>query len=343
MDISIICTNYNKGQWIKAAIEGFLNQKFNGDFEIIIFDDYSSDISKEIIVEYANKYPDLIKVYLNEENKGITKTWIDACKIAVGKYIARCDGDDYWIDSFKLQKQYDLLEKCENSLWCNSDFDIITPEGELVVESAFKNNHVVTMDSYEKMLAFKGFTMSSTWLVNRMLMLSVNDVLDLETSDDTFNLQLELFQRTNLVTLQDSTTAYRLGYESDSHPTSIDKFIQRHKNLLKTQLEFLSKYTNVNFPKLSDYLFQEIYSREVIIHQQKLLVKEFNDKYKLLNQTIESLEKQNVILDETKTKLESTILAIEKELMNVQTQLDLVINSRRWIWTSKIIEFFRRK
>ena len=103
--VSVICANYNQGDWIIDALESFLNQKTNFDFEILVIDDCSTDKSRQIIKDYASKYPNKIKAYYNAKNLGITRTWIKVCKNAKGRYIARCDGDDFWIDDKKLQKQ----------------------------------------------------------------------------------------------------------------------------------------------------------------------------------------------------------------------------------------------
>ena len=75
MKVSIICTNYNKGDWVREAIDSFLNQETNFDFEIIIIDDASTDHSYEIIQEYQNKFPEKVRTFRNEVNLGITKTW----------------------------------------------------------------------------------------------------------------------------------------------------------------------------------------------------------------------------------------------------------------------------
>lgn len=79
LTVSVICTNYNKGSWIGDAIESFLSQECDFDYEILIIDDASSDISRKIIKDYAKKYPEIIRAYYNEKNLGITKTWIKIC------------------------------------------------------------------------------------------------------------------------------------------------------------------------------------------------------------------------------------------------------------------------
>lgn len=114
--VSIWCPTYNHELYIKDAIEGFLSQKTNFRYEIIIHDDASSDRTTEIIKEYEKEYPDLIRGIYQLENqyktnqpsiKWIQKIEAQNCR---GKYIAICEGDDYWIDVQKLQLQVDFLE-----------------------------------------------------------------------------------------------------------------------------------------------------------------------------------------------------------------------------------------
>lgn len=138
MKVSIICTNYNKEAWIEEAIQSFLNQKCNFEYEIILVDDASSDRSPQIIERYAKLFPEKIKTVFHQENLGITKTWIEVCKLAQGDYIARCDGDDYWTDEYKLQKQVEILDKSETSSWSCSDFDIISESGSFVIRKLLK-------------------------------------------------------------------------------------------------------------------------------------------------------------------------------------------------------------
>lgn len=111
--VSIVSIAYNHENYIAEAIESFLMQKVNFIFEIIIHDDASTDGTQEIIKQYAKKYPEIIKPILqieNQKSKGVGIVTRTAFSAAKGKYIALCEGDDYWTDPYKLQKQVDFLE-----------------------------------------------------------------------------------------------------------------------------------------------------------------------------------------------------------------------------------------
>lgn len=279
--VSIVCTNYNKGQWIRDAIESFLAQKVNFDYEILIIDDKSTDESPDIIRQYQQKYPDRIRAFFNKKNLGITKTWIKICKEANGQYIARCDGDDYWTDSDKMRKQVELLDSTKNSLWCSTDVDMLTASGGLVTSSVFQSGRVNRPVDYEELLATRGFTAPSTWMIDRRLLLDVNSRIDLTAVDDTFNIQLELFQSTKLTYLPESTTVYRVDYESDSRPSDFSKIKSRSDRLLETQVEYIDKYPNVNHSKMLKIVLHELNSTT-------LLATNLDNTRKLNEKTIKS-------------------------------------------------------
>jgi glycosyltransferase involved in cell wall biosynthesis len=111
--VSICCITYNHEKYIRDAIESFLMQETDFTFEIIIHDDASTDKTADIIREYEKKYPELIKPIYQTENqysKGVNILSF-IYNQAKGKYIAPCEGDDYWTDPFKLQMQVTFLEK----------------------------------------------------------------------------------------------------------------------------------------------------------------------------------------------------------------------------------------
>lgn len=111
--VSICCLTYNHETYIKQCLDGFLMQKTNFPFEILIHDDASVDNTQNIIKNYELKHSDIIKPIYQKENqysKGIGVSRVYQFPRAKGKYIAMCEGDDYWIDPYKLQKQVDFLE-----------------------------------------------------------------------------------------------------------------------------------------------------------------------------------------------------------------------------------------
>lgn len=252
--VSILCTVYNKEPWLVQTIESFLAQKTDFPVEILLIDDASTDGSKSIIEDYQARYPERIRAFYNEENLGIAKTWVAICQEARGFYIARCDGDDFWLDQHKLQKQVALLKANPQSRWSNTDFDLYNEKGQLISQAGFENGTIPLADSFEKMLATRGFTMASTWLVERDLMLEVNAELDLTTSDDTFNLQMDLFQRTELAYLPEATVAFVINQGSDSRPKDFERIAQRFNRLVETQNHYLDKYPNSNYREMLSLL-----------------------------------------------------------------------------------------
>lgn len=113
--VSICCISYNHEPYIRQCIEGFVMQRTKFLYEILIHDDASTDNTQNIIKEYQEKYPDIIKPIYQKENqysKGLNGSINATFNLprARGKYIAMCEGDDYWTDPLKLQKQFDFME-----------------------------------------------------------------------------------------------------------------------------------------------------------------------------------------------------------------------------------------
>lgn len=107
--VSILTITYNQEKYIKKTLDSILSQKVDFSLEVIVADDASTDDTPQIIADYAKKYPFIVPV-LRKKNIGAVKNSIDTLKIAKGKYIALCEGDDYWTDDSKLQQQVDFLD-----------------------------------------------------------------------------------------------------------------------------------------------------------------------------------------------------------------------------------------
>lgn len=130
IEVSVFCTVYNHEKYLRKCLDGFVMQKTNFAFEVLINDDKSTDSSAEIIKEYYEKYPDIFVPVFQTENqysKGIEICDDILLPMARGKYIAICEGDDYWCDENKLQLQYDYMESDKDCVMCvhNSIFHYV--------------------------------------------------------------------------------------------------------------------------------------------------------------------------------------------------------------------------
>ncbi|MGN8707280.1 glycosyltransferase [Bacillota bacterium HCP3S3_E9] len=118
--VSILCATYNQVSYIRSALEGFIHQETEFAYEVIVHDDASTDGTTNIVKEYAEKYPEIIRPLYEEENQYSKGNNIYQLMYSVmrGQYIAICEGDDYWCDIHKLQKQVDIMERYQNVVAC---------------------------------------------------------------------------------------------------------------------------------------------------------------------------------------------------------------------------------
>jgi glycosyltransferase involved in cell wall biosynthesis len=138
-DISIVTITYGQENWILETIEGILNQKFNGTIEFILANDNSPDQTHELIEsKFRNTgIPEnfTVKYTKHNHNKGAIPNFVWALQQANGRYVAICEGDDYWTDPLKLQKQVDFLEENHDYNICFHRTDIL--ENETIKKSKY--------------------------------------------------------------------------------------------------------------------------------------------------------------------------------------------------------------
>lgn len=130
--VSIICMTYNHEAFIGQAMGGFLAQVADFPIEVIVHDDASTDKTPELLRAWARAYPDAVFPLFQRENQ-LSKTGVypivHAYEAARGKYIALCDGDDYWTDPWKLQRQVDFMEANPEHAMCHHDYLILDQGG----------------------------------------------------------------------------------------------------------------------------------------------------------------------------------------------------------------------
>ncbi len=121
--LTVICETYNQERYIRQCLDSLVNQNANFRYQIVVHDDASNDSTTQIILDYANRYPDLIIPIIQKKNlysQGKSDSPFIASKIK-GKYLAFCEGDDWWLSSDKLQVQYDYMEQHPDCSLCVHD------------------------------------------------------------------------------------------------------------------------------------------------------------------------------------------------------------------------------
>ena len=227
--VTIRCTVYNHEPYLRQCLDGFVMQKTNFKFEAIVHDDASTDGSATIIREYAEKYPEIIKPILQTENQyskrdgSLTRIMNEHTR---GKYIAICEGDDYWIDPYKLQKQVDFLERHPDYGMCHTAYrDTLTNR---------KSTPVITTptDIYLDIILRGEYKIGTlTTLIRRDIFFNLkrHDKLQNFKLGDS-PLWIEIAECSKIKYFEECTAVYRILNESASHSKNIEKELAFHQS-----------------------------------------------------------------------------------------------------------------
>lgn len=247
--LSVCIITYNHEEYIRDAIEGVLMQKVNFNYEIIIADDYSTDNTRKILLEYKEKYPKFFKLILQEKNVGAAQNWLDLISTPKSKYIAYFEGDDYWTDPLKLQKQVDFLEaNAEYGLVCtNYTSDLIT--------TAIDNSKDIYLKDILKDSAVGTVT---TMFKNSILQQHLLNTANLQLSMGDFPLWIHISSMQKVYKLSDTTAHYRILENSASARNDVVKRIKFALDVLTVVKENLNK---IEDKKNQNAILQERYGQ----------------------------------------------------------------------------------
>jgi len=243
MKISICMITYNHEKFISQAIENVVTQKTNFPLEILIGEDCSTDNTREVIIQYQKIYPEKIKVILNNKNLGMIPNFIQTIKACKGKYIVFCEGDDYWTDSYKLQKQVDFLEANPDHGLIYSDIQMVDQNGLEISSTPFYESQ---KSRYAEGEVF--WELLSGNFINTLTVCVKKEYIDDYLSGNLaewfmydYRLWLHVALRAKVKFMKEKTACYRI------HPQGISKssgFF--HKRASLSKLSALNDYFQFN-------------------------------------------------------------------------------------------------
>lgn len=289
--VSIICNAYNQESYIADAIESFLMQKTEFAFEILIHDDASTDRTADIIREYEKKYPTLVKPIYQMENQyskgGIGKFQYPRVK---GKYVAICEGDDYWTDSHKLQKQVEQLEKHPECDMCAHTAIAVDAETKKVLRKISPSSEDRILTTEEVILGGGGYVATNTLMYRARLLADTRQFRKFLNLD--YSLQIQGALRGGIFFIHDCMAAYRVCAKNSwtSQMKNNSEKICAHTEKVNEMLRILDRETNY---KYAACIRQHILENEVSILKCKGEEKKlFSSQYK---EHLKVLEKNEII------------------------------------------------
>lgn len=242
--VSVCCLTYNHAKYICQCLDGILMQVTNFKYEVLIHDDCSTDGTADIIRDYERKYPDILKPIIEEENQlqngkpSGSVVW--NYPRAEGKYVAICEGDDYWIDPFKLQKQVDFLEGNNQYGLCYTQCRYYFEATQTFEKIAFGGPG----ESIDSLL--KANTVPSlTVLMNRDLLIQyIEEVNPLKRKwkMGDYPIWLWFAQNSRIKFIDQVSGIYRMLPKSACHFDNAEKKIQFQKSSFDVKRYFINKY-----------------------------------------------------------------------------------------------------
>lgn len=251
--VSIECVTYNHENFIADAIESFLMQKTDFAFEILIYDDASTDRTADIIKEYENMYPEIIKPIYQTENQYSKGVYVEMMNLnrVKGKYIATCEGDDYWTDPYKLQKQVEFMEEHPEYSMCVHAANRVSSLKKKVLSSVKPSMQSREM-SIDEIIEGGG-----EFIATNSILYSKEKVLDLppfyfNAPVGDYPLVIHGALQGKVYYMEDNMSAYRVGVIGSWTEREMTSFEKKKKHLeeINKMLDEINQYTNYQYEQV---------------------------------------------------------------------------------------------
>lgn len=316
--LSVCCITYNHENYIEDALKGFLNQEVDFKYEILIYDDASTDKTTDILKKYEKKYSTLIKVIYQSENQYSKGKYVGkyVFERAKGKYLAICEGDDYWIDKNKLQKQVDFLKKnLEYSAYYHNVLVVDKNKKEykkyqhfnpLYKTHVLKNSDIETgeVPGQTASIVCKNF-----W---KDLNKKEKEIYEKCKSNGDTKLGLFLISIGKIYFSEDIMSHYRLAFDTGSWNSEV-----KNKNICLQSANSLFEIKNM-LKKVKNIEYEP--NLKIILRNSFILM--------LKNPTLENIKIFILILKKCKNKKEASILIIQTLLKKVKIIKKIKVSKR---------------
>ena len=280
--VSMCWITYNHEKFISLALDSMLKQETDFPFEIIIRDDCSTDSTRIIIGKYTEKFPNIIRTIFEEENqysKGINP-FIPAYERAKGKYITILEGDDYWRDKFKLQKQVDFLEKNHEYILSYHNSNIIDNNNNIISKMKILIPHNYTQ---EQMLCGEALILTNTVMFRKVDSVSAEQLNGILNADTVL---WHLLGRYGKSKYQGEIEYAAYRHHDGGVWSSLDK-IEKFKNAIKT-MHILKGMLPNNYSRLEKRIEKKINRGAFILLYKSISVLDFKASIKILKLIIYS-------------------------------------------------------
>lgn len=269
--VSIVCTSYNHGDYLAEAIESFLMQKTDFDVEILIYDDASTDHSPRVIKQYENQFPSLIKPIYQTENqysKGVRVELFNHNR-AAGKYIAVCEGDDYWTDPYKLQKQVDYMEAHPACSMTVHAADRVLSDKKKVL-STVRPEHDNAIFSVERVIEGGGDLIATNSMVYSKEKIPTLAPFYLNAAVGDYPLVILAALRGTVDYLDDNMSAYRVGVKGSWTERELATSMKRinHYHDMEKMFDEINEYTHFAYGDALKKVKQE-YQFSLLLEQRR--------------------------------------------------------------------------
>ncbi|MGC3976982.1 MAG: glycosyltransferase family 2 protein [Paludibacteraceae bacterium] len=311
--VSVFIIAYNQEKTVAQTIESVLMQRGNFSMELIVGEDAGTDGTRQICIDYQKKYPEKIKLLLQDTNQGLVKNFIDCLNLCRGEYIALCAGDDYWIDERKLEKQIEFLKN-------HPAYGVVSTGGyRLIVRKNKLKQGIAPLnppaDGEVFDLTWRGgvyaMPLSLMFRSNLLQYIDFDEFIKRKFSCEDVPMQAIMAKHTKFGHIADLTCVYRV-YDTSMTFTSTNspKFLYYHQGLVE-----IRRYLYELYP--DEVEFSEVWAQDYMTYRRFLLAV-YNVDYKSAKKELSQLnnitEKESRAIKYCSNRLSFYLFCLGKKL-----------------------------